>query len=69
MYLFINKIKTERLTAVSRNGEAGDLSEIGRVFNLKFCLYLLMPVLKMRNSAKPGNVVSNLPKNRKKRMN
>ena len=27
-------------TAVSRNGEARDLSEIGKVFNLKFCLYL-----------------------------
>jgi len=32
--------KTERLTAVSRNGEARDLSEIGKVINLKFCLYL-----------------------------
>ena len=37
MELQINKSKvlekTERLTAVSRNGEARDLSEIGKVFN------------------------------------
>ncbi len=28
------------ITAVSRNGEAWDLSEIGKDFNLKFGLYL-----------------------------
>jgi hypothetical protein len=33
--IIINK-KTERTTAVSRNGEACDLFEIGKVFNLKF---------------------------------
>jgi len=27
-------------TAVSRNGVARDLFEIGKVINLKFCLYL-----------------------------
>jgi hypothetical protein len=29
------------VTAVSRNGEARDLSEMEKVINLKFCLYLL----------------------------
>ena len=28
------------VTAVSRNGVARDLFEIGKVINLKFCLYL-----------------------------
>jgi hypothetical protein len=32
--------KKQHTTAVSRNGEARDLSEIGKVINLKFCLYL-----------------------------
>ena len=32
--------KGQLVTAVSRNGEARDLFEIGKVFNLKFLLYL-----------------------------
>ena len=33
-------LKQQHTTAVSRNGEARDLFEIGKVFNLKICLYL-----------------------------
>ncbi len=33
-------IKAQPPTAVSRNGVARDLFEIGKVINLKFCLYL-----------------------------
>jgi hypothetical protein len=59
----VEKNKKRIITAASRIGEARDLSEIRKVFNLKFGYICKGLVLVHRHFLKPRNVIPNYYKN------